>query len=311
MSGTIADRLLKATTWRWGFGIGAITVPILTLPLLMSLLAGKRRAQKQGMLAGVPTVRHVLRNAAGWRELVWKADVIGLLLLAATLSLTLIPLTLGGGNRSKWSKAQQIAPLVTGVVVALPSFLIWQWKFAPNPIVPFRLLKQRHVLCCLGIGALCAMASTSQGSYLYFTLLVSFGRSVQSATRIQNIYSFTQTTFGLLVGFVVQRIRVLKPFIMAGGLVFVLAYGLLFRFRGGHSNAEIAGVIGAEVVLGIAGGLVYFPTQAILQAVVKHEHTAIITALYTAWCVQHPTVTDTQLPSRGRARQRHLRRHLD
>lgn len=80
-------------------------------------------------------------------------------------------------------------------------------------------------------------------------------RSVESATRIQNIYSFTQTTLGFAVGFVVHRVRRLKPFVCAGGAVFVLAYGLLYRFRGGHSDAEIAGVIGAEVVLGIAGEL--------------------------------------------------------
>lgn len=108
---------------------------------------------------------------------------------------------------------------------------------------------------------------------------------MESATRIQNIYSFTQTTFGFAVGFVVHKVRRLKPFVCAGGAVFVLAYGLLYRFRGGHSDAEIAGVIGAEVVLGIAGGLVYFPAQAALQTVVKHEHVAIVTALFTA-CFQ-------------------------
>lgn len=92
-----------------------------------------------------------------------------------------------------------------------------------------------------------------------------------------------QTTFGLAIGFLVRRVRVLKPFVVAGGAIFILAYGLLFRFRGGHSDRELAGVIGAEVVLGIAGGLVYFPAQAILQVTVTHEHVAVVTALYTAW----------------------------
>lgn len=87
-------------------------------------------------------------------------------------------------------------------------------------------------------------------------------------------------------------------------MIFVLAYGLLFRYRGGHSDGDVAGVIGAEVVLGVAGefntcsqltagGLVYFPAQAALQAVVKHENVAIVTALFTAWYVPllYPALT--------------------
>lgn len=176
VSGTIAQRLIETASWRWGFGIGAITVPVLTVPLLLSLWRGKQKARRQGLLAGVPRVRTVMASLAGWKDLFFKADVVGLLLLAAALSLTLLPLTLGGGSRAKWREAGQIAPLIVGVVVAAPAFIAWQWRGARYPIVPLNLLKQRHTLCCLAIGALCAMASTSQGSYLYFTLLVSFGR---------------------------------------------------------------------------------------------------------------------------------------
>lgn len=230
-------------------------MPVMTLPLLWALWSGKHRAKKQGYLQGVPNVFTLLRSPKGWKELFWKADVPGLLLLGATLALTLIPLTLAGGNKSRWQQAKQIVPIVVGVAVALPLFIIWQWKGARYPLAPLYLLRQRHVLCCLAIACLCAMASTSQGSYLYFTLLVSFGRSVESATRIQNIYSVVQTVIGLLVGFLVRKIRILKPFVVAGGLTFVLAYGLLYRYRGGHSDGELAGVIGAEVVLGVAGKL--------------------------------------------------------
>lgn len=253
VSGTIAQRLIATATWRWGFGIGSILVPAMTVPLLWALGSGKLRAKRQGLLDGVPNVFALMRSSKGWIELFWKADIVGLLLLGATLALTLLPLTLGGGNKARWREARQIAPIVVGVIVALPAFLIWQWKGARHPLAPLYLLRQRHVLCCLAIACLCAMASTSQGSYLYFTLLVSFGRSVESATRIQNTYSVVQTVTALLVGFVVRRVRILKPFVVAGGLTLVLAYGLLYRFRGGHSDHEVAGVIGAEVVLGVAG----------------------------------------------------------
>lgn len=176
VSGTIAQKVIQNLSWNWGFGIGSITVPVLTIPLLLVLWEGKRRAQRRGMLASIPSARTMMRSGAGWRDLFWSVDVPGLFLLAASLALTLLPLTFGGGAKAKWKQAQQIVPLVIGVVVCFPAFLVWQWKGARQPIVPFRLLRQRHVLCCLAIACLCAMASTSQGSYLYFTLLVSFGR---------------------------------------------------------------------------------------------------------------------------------------
>ncbi|WOO83154.1 Siderophore iron transporter 1 [Vanrija pseudolonga] len=282
VSGTIAQKIMAKSTWRWGFAIGSITVPILTIPLLATLLIGKHRAKRRGLLAGVPRLTTVMRSTSGWKDLFWRSDGIGLVLLAASLALMLIPLTLGGGSKSKWAQAQQIAPLAVGLVIALPAFLLWQWKGARHPIIPFRLLKERHVLCSFAISALSAIAASSQGSYLYYTLLVSFSRSVQSATRIQNIYSFVRTVGGLAVGFAIRKVPFLKPFIMAGGLAFILAYGLLYRYRGGHSDSDIAGLIAAETILGMAGALVYFPAQTALQVVVKHEHVATATALFTA-----------------------------
>ncbi|KAL1409289.1 hypothetical protein Q8F55_006122 [Vanrija albida] len=282
VSGTIAQKIMKSSTWRWGFAIGSITVPILTIPLLATLLLGKRRAERRGLLAGVPKLTSVMRRSSGWKDLFWRVDAVGLLLLAASLALMLIPLTLGGGSKARWAQAKQIVPLVVGVVVALPAFLIWQWKGARYPIIPFRMLKDRHVLCSFAISTLSAIAASSQGSYLYYTLLVSFSRSVESATRIQNIYTFVRTVGGLAVGFVIRKVPFLRPFIMAGGLAFVLAYGLLYRYRGGHSDGDIAGLIAAETILGLAAALAYFPAQTALQVVVKHEHVAATTALFTA-----------------------------
>jgi SIT family siderophore-iron:H+ symporter-like MFS transporter len=56
----------------------------------------------------------------------------------------------------------------------------------------------------------------------------------------------------------------------------------LYKYRGGTESHILAGLIGAEVVLGIAGGLFPYPTQALIQASVQHERTAIVTALYLA-----------------------------
>lgn len=97
---------------------------------------------------------------------------------------------------------------------------------------------------------------------------------------MQNVYSFCSVVVGFTLGFLVRYVRRLKPFIVAGTLLFLLAFGLLYRYRGGSSINDFAGIVAAEVVLGIAGGLFSYPTQALVQSAVQHERTAVITALY-------------------------------
>jgi hypothetical protein len=43
-----AEAFLKNVNWRWGFGCFAIIVPVVTLPLFITLKLNLRRAEKQG-----------------------------------------------------------------------------------------------------------------------------------------------------------------------------------------------------------------------------------------------------------------------
>jgi SIT family siderophore-iron:H+ symporter-like MFS transporter len=50
VSGNIAQSVLETTTWRWGVGMWAIIYPVLSMPLIISLLVAARRAAKRGDL---------------------------------------------------------------------------------------------------------------------------------------------------------------------------------------------------------------------------------------------------------------------
>jgi SIT family siderophore-iron:H+ symporter-like MFS transporter len=82
-------------------------------------------------------------------------------------------------------------------------------------------------------------------------LYVSFDESILSATRITSLYSFVSVITGVILGFIVMRVRQLKPFIVAGTLLFMVAFGILIYYRGGASSSSHSGVIGAQVLLGI------------------------------------------------------------
>ncbi|OCF41266.1 MFS transporter, SIT family, siderophore-iron:H+ symporter [Kwoniella heveanensis CBS 569] len=282
ISGNVAEAVIVNSTWRWGIGMWAIIFPATTVPLLGSLLHAQWRASKRGLLANVPSPVRTLGQPSLWVELFWQIDIVGLILLAATFALILLPFTLAGGVGEVWKAARVIAPLVVGFVVALPAFIIWETKFAKHPAVPFRLLNNRMILAPLCIAMLLNTAWYTQGDYLYNTLRLAFDQNVTSATRIQNVYSFCSVVIGIVLGLVIRRVRRLKWFIVAGTLLFVLAFGLLIRYRGGYSVADLAGLIGAEVVLGIAGGMFPYPTQVMIQSAVQHERTAMVTSLYLA-----------------------------
>lgn len=110
-----------------------------------------------------------------------------------------------------------------------------------------------------------------QGDFLYTVLVVAFDESVKSATRITSLYSFSSVLTGLTLGLIVFKVRRLKPFIVAGTCLFMVAFGLLIHFRGGAGSASHSGIIGAQICLGIAGGMFPYPAQASIQAATKHE----------------------------------------
>jgi SIT family siderophore-iron:H+ symporter-like MFS transporter len=191
-----------------------------------------------------------------------------------------VPITIAGGFEARWNAPHVIATLVVGVV-CIPVFVLWELR-APHPLVPFHLMKDRAVWGPMGIAVLLNFAWYMQGDYLYTVLVVAFDFSIETATRVSSFYSFFSVLTGFILGFVVYKVRRLKVFIIIGTMLFMVAFGLLIRYRGSAGSSDRAGVIGAQVLLGIAGGMFPYPAQASLQVSLKHEHLAVMTGLYLA-----------------------------
>ena len=280
VSGNITQAVLGATTWKWGIGMWAVIYPVCALPLMISLMVVARRAKKAGIMDKYKSPYQQLGAKQLTVELFWALDVIGIILLIAVFALVLVPFTIAGGYGDNWKKAHVIAPLVIGFL-CIPAFIFWELR-APKPLVPFDLLKDRAVWGALGIAGTLNFAWYMQGDYLYTVLIIAFNFSIMGATRILSLYSFTSVVTGFLLGLIVYKVRRLKWFIVAGTCLFAVAFGLLIRYRGAPSSAGQSGVIGAQVLLGFAGGMFPYPAQASIQAATKHEHVAVITGLYLA-----------------------------
>lgn len=281
ISGNVTSSVLGVTTWRWGIGMWCIIYTACALPLLSALWWTGFKARRAGLLDSYKSPFQQLGASRLAVELFHKLDVIGILLVIIVFGFILTPVTIAGGVSEQWGTAKIIAPLVIGFVF-IPVFVLWELKGARHPLVPFYLLKDRGVWAALGIASFLNFAWYLQGDYLYTVLIVAFDFSIDMATRITSFYSFFSVVAGIIISGLIFYTRRLKPFIIAGTCLFMVAFGLLIHYRGGTSGSSQSGIIGAQVLLGLAGGMFPYPAQASIQAATKHEHVAIVTGLYLA-----------------------------
>ncbi|KAF5974114.1 siderophore iron transporter 1 [Fusarium coicis] len=275
ISGNLTSAVLGTTTWQWGIGMWSIIYPVCTLPFITILaIVGHRASKKRSNRASSdkgPAQR-------AW-EMFWTLDVPGLFILTAALAMTLIPLTLAGGETKKWQSAGIMTPLVLGLLL-FPVFALWEVK-ATNPVIPMYLLRNRGVWAAMAGDVLMMFSWYMQADFLYTVLLVSFDFSIEAATRVSSTYNFCSVLSGAVVGLIIRQVRRPKPFVIAGIGLWLLAYGLLYYYRGGSGGSARSGVIAGQVLLGI-GGLATYPNFAIAQAVCKHEDVALIISLMLA-----------------------------
>lgn len=147
----IGNQIYKTTTWRWGYGIWCIILPVVFLPLALSLFLNNRKAKKAGLTAASPLkgLGPITAVKTLWNDL----DIGGMILLSAAFALILIPLTIASKAKNGWSSPDIIVMIVLGVV-CLFVFPVWESikKLAPHPLIPLGLLKSRTFCAGCGIG---------------------------------------------------------------------------------------------------------------------------------------------------------------
>lgn len=144
---TIAGAVLKASSWRWGYGMWAIILPAAFLPLALTLLFNQRKARRLNL---IKESRHRRRktNFVGIVKRTWyDLDVGGLTLLSAAVTLLLVPLTLAANANGGWKNKSIIAMIIVGILcLCILPFWESSKKLAPKPLLSLHLLKQRTAL---------------------------------------------------------------------------------------------------------------------------------------------------------------------
>lgn len=274
----LASNLLSHTTWRWGYGIWTIVLPVAFLPLALALFSNMRKAAKLRLLPVSPRKGQTFVGAA--ENLWYELDIMGLLLLSAAVSLILIPLTLVQKAKHEWHNASIIAMLVIGCV-CLVLFPLWEIssKLAPQPFLSLRLLTNRTVLAGCAIGFFYfAVFYTSDYPYFNSYLQVVQSDSVIAAGHITQTFTFTSTASSVIVSLAIKYSHHYKYYITTGAAIYLLGIGLMIRYRvEGSSTSQI---VGTQIAVGIGGGMVNVPAQLGIQASVSHDDVAAATAMF-------------------------------
>lgn len=291
----IANKILHETTFRWGYGIWAIVLPVCFLPLALSLFINMHKAKKLGFIRKSPlrdmSTLQILKYM--WYEL----DFFGLLLLSAAISLILLPLTLAQMARGKWANPSMIAMLVVGGI-CLIAFPLWERskKLAPQAFFPRELFRERTV--CAGVAlAFFYFSKHSGGSrtnhiltkatvvyylsvqpYFYSYLLVVQNMSVTSAGHVTQVFSFTSSVTAVIAGLIAKYTGHYKWFMTLGTCIYLLGIGLMIKYR--TETASVGALVGCQIVVGIGGGLTNVLAQLGVQASVSHQGVASATAVF-------------------------------
>lgn len=269
--------------WSWGIGMWAFIMPLACVPLTTCILHMKYLAWKNG-----DPIKSVFQKPdhQSWFEYLidlffWRLDIVGLILLVAIFGLILVPLTVAGGLNNKWKTANILVPEILGWILAIPLYLIWEWKISRYPLTPWPVIKDRGIWSPMLISMFQQFAYSMQDTYFVTVLLVAVNQSKTSTTRIRKLFSFTGVLTGFTLGFVVAKVRRTKEFIGFGIAIWFLAFGLMEHFRVGLSAKN--GIIAAMVMLGFGNGFILFPGRASIQAsAYTHQMMAVATSLYLA-----------------------------
>ena len=140
-------------------------VPICLAPAILALGWAQRKARKLGYLQDVVAPWKNGRVKDVSREVFWQTDLLGLLLMVAAYSLILIPMTIARTPGNSWSDPEIPALMVSGGVL-IGIFVWWELRYARHPILPFRQLKQRTLICCFLIALVHPASGAIQGNYL-------------------------------------------------------------------------------------------------------------------------------------------------
>ncbi|KAJ2805220.1 hypothetical protein H4R20_002179 [Coemansia guatemalensis] len=240
--------------WRWCF---YLNIPICVVIAAICLIT---------IRVGVP--------AGTAKEKFARIDFAGAFLLLAGLVLFILALNWGGKDY-RWDSAAVIVTLVLSVLL-LAAFIYVEHKHAREPIITMRMFTSRSLTPALVSQFFLGAGITFTVLYLPVYFTVVFGASSTVAGLYMLPYLIGMMVTGLIMGPIVSRFNIYRPFIWVGLAMMTLAAGLLNIIRPDTRLIVVLVLIG---IFGIGSGIGMLPLMIATQASCQPRDTATAATL--------------------------------
>ncbi|KAK9377522.1 major facilitator superfamily domain-containing protein [Lipomyces chichibuensis] len=283
----LADFATEHFSWRAGYGIWVLLLPLSASPLLVTLFQNQRRARRLGLVTKYSWVGKsaisVLRSMSS------ALDIVGILLLSAGCALVLIPLTLSSTLAMHWHDPRIPGMLAAGTVFLI-IFVCWEIRVGAaadasshdhshrKPLLSLRVLKNRTVRCgCVTI-FFYNMAYNIFQPYFFSYLMVSRDTNTDSAGKIVLIFSFAATISGILASFLMKHSSRYKQWLLIGIPIYQLS---IFSMQFSRLPTSLTAIVAlSQALAGVGGGMLSLASQVGVQASCNQSDVAVATALF-------------------------------
>jgi len=225
--------------------------------------------------------RATTQGAQGWAQKlrrVWdELDVVGLAAMTVGCLLLLLPLTLAARKPTKLEEVDTWVSMAVGLVV-LVGFGVYEWSFAPVPLLPPRLFMNRTILAGAGLGFFHFASCFAYSSFFTSFLQVAREASPRDASYISESYVFAASLAAPVVGLLARQTKHYKWLVVSGVGVHML--GVLMMMRARRLDAPTWEIVVSQVLGGIGGAGTTLAGQLGCQAVVGTQDVGIATAIF-------------------------------
>ncbi|ROV94992.1 hypothetical protein VMCG_08299 [Cytospora schulzeri] len=268
-----ADDFYNKINWRWGFGCFAIILPFVAAPLFFVLLYNLSKAAKKGISAKRNSGRNVFQST--WYYIV-EFDALGVILFSVGLTVFLLPFDLADDAPNGWGSGYIIAMIVVGFMM-LFVFALYEWKFAPTPLLNFTFLTNRTVIGACLLDATYQLAYYCWANYYTSFLQVVNDLTIAQAGYVSHTFDVVSGVLLLVVGWLIRRTGRFKWLLYIAVPLYIFTQGLMIYFR--RANQSVGYLVMCQVFISIGGSIFIIVEQLAILAAVDHQHIASVLAL--------------------------------
>ncbi|CCT74652.1 related to DHA14-like major facilitator efflux transporter (MFS transporter) [Fusarium fujikuroi IMI 58289] len=247
----------QAVTWRWCF---YINLPFEGIALIGLFFLLKVDIEKEPLVDGL-------------RSLDWPGFAF---IIGGTICF-LYGLEAGSGGLAPWKSAFVICLLVFGVVI-LALFMVWEAKFAKNPIIPIRIFQSTTNIAAFAVANLHSFIFIACDYFLplYFQVVLGFSPIISGVTLFPLILPMSISTG--VGGLIVRKTGNYKLIILVGATLMTLGIGLFISLG---QRKEWPKLVIAEVIAGLGCGVLFQNPMIALQTHVRQRDMAATMSAYT------------------------------